>query len=178
MNTFLPYKNFDRSARVLDDKRLGKQRVETLQILRVLRGQATGWAKHPAVLMWKGYEQALGMYGLAMCAEWVKRGFKDTCAGKIVQVSGYTPGTTAVAPTWLGVGAFHVGHQSNLVRKRRDHYEQFFPFVPDDLPYFWPTPSNWPKPSDGAYRRIHDAITSNGLVECDGNYIKTTVEAA
>jgi hypothetical protein len=26
-----------------------------------------------------------------------------------------------------------------LVRKLPDHYRQFFPDVPDNLPYFWPT---------------------------------------
>jgi len=36
MQTFLPYDNFSMSARVLDNKRLGKQRVEALQILKVL----------------------------------------------------------------------------------------------------------------------------------------------
>lgn len=36
MQTFLPYPDFNESARVLDDKRLGKQRVECLQILNVL----------------------------------------------------------------------------------------------------------------------------------------------
>lgn len=36
IQTFLPYPNFNESARVLDDKRLGKQRVECLQILNVL----------------------------------------------------------------------------------------------------------------------------------------------
>ncbi|HMC68015.1 MAG TPA: pyrimidine dimer DNA glycosylase/endonuclease V, partial [Mycobacteriales bacterium] len=36
MQTFLPYSRFDASAAVLDDLRLGKQRVETLQILRAL----------------------------------------------------------------------------------------------------------------------------------------------
>lgn len=37
MQTFLPYKDFAECARVLDDKRLGKQRVECLQILNALR---------------------------------------------------------------------------------------------------------------------------------------------
>ena len=36
MQTFLPYPDFERSAKVLDNKRLGKQRVEVLQILNVL----------------------------------------------------------------------------------------------------------------------------------------------
>lgn len=37
MQTFLPYPDFSASARVLDDKRLGKQRVECLQILKALQ---------------------------------------------------------------------------------------------------------------------------------------------
>lgn len=36
MQTFLPYPDFRESARVLDNKRLGKQRVECLQILQTL----------------------------------------------------------------------------------------------------------------------------------------------
>ena len=37
MQTFLPNFLYKESARVLDNKRLGKQRVECLQILKVLR---------------------------------------------------------------------------------------------------------------------------------------------
>lgn len=37
MQTFLPYPDFSASARVLDDKRLGKQRVECLQILNAMQ---------------------------------------------------------------------------------------------------------------------------------------------
>jgi hypothetical protein len=37
MQTFLPYPDFAKSAAVLDNKRLGKQRVECLQILTALR---------------------------------------------------------------------------------------------------------------------------------------------
>lgn len=37
MQTFLPYADFAECARVLDDKRLGKQRVECLQILKALQ---------------------------------------------------------------------------------------------------------------------------------------------
>lgn len=36
MQTFLPYPDFNKSAQCLDDKRLGKQRAECLQILKVL----------------------------------------------------------------------------------------------------------------------------------------------
>lgn len=36
VQTFLPYEDFDKTASVLDRSRLGKQRVETLQLLKAL----------------------------------------------------------------------------------------------------------------------------------------------
>ena len=54
MQTFLPYKTFKQSAQVLDNKRLGKQRVEAYQILRALCGESKGWVHQPATVMWRG----------------------------------------------------------------------------------------------------------------------------
>jgi hypothetical protein len=59
MQTFLPYPGFLHSARSLDRRRLGKQRVETLQVLRGLTWPRYGWRHHPTVKMWAGYEEAL-----------------------------------------------------------------------------------------------------------------------
>ena len=134
MQTFLPYKSFVRCAKVLDNKRLGKQRVETYQILRTLAGQTHGWLPHPAVKMWRGYESALARYGVAMCDEWVRRGFRDALREKI---AAYDRGEVALPP-WLGSRRLHRSHQSNLVRKDARHYRRWFANVPDDLPYVWP----------------------------------------
>ena len=70
MQTFLPYAGFADSAAVLDVPRLGKQRVETLQILRALQFPDYGWRNHPAVLMWRGRVPALVSYGLSCVAAW------------------------------------------------------------------------------------------------------------
>lgn len=56
MQTFLPYPDFELSARFLDRQRLGKQRVEAWQILNVLEelkipGRTPAWRNHPAVRM-------------------------------------------------------------------------------------------------------------------------------
>ena len=42
--------------------------------------------------------------------------------------------------------AMHRAHQSSLLRKDPAHYGPLFPGVPDDLPYYWPTPvfPRWP----------------------------------
>ena len=59
MQTFLPYPDFAKTATVLDPRRLGKQRVEAMQILRALNWPVYGWKHHPAVLIWQCYEEAL-----------------------------------------------------------------------------------------------------------------------
>lgn len=62
----------------LDNRRLGKQRVEGLQIRRALAGKYNGaWENHPAVRMWRGYEMYLDNYIITMCMAWRDRGFHD-----------------------------------------------------------------------------------------------------
>lgn len=144
MQTFLPYPSFVRSARVLDRQRLGKQRVEAMQLLRVLTNPDAkmGWINHPAAKMWRGHELALARYGLTVCKVWRdERGFRDTCYGKtrdLVLGSTMREIRDAEPPPWFGDVAFHKSHRSNLVRKLPDHYRRFFPNVRDDLPYVWP----------------------------------------
>lgn len=138
MQTFLPYADFTLSARSLDNQRLGKQRVEALQILRTLTGISQGWRNHPAVKMWSGHERQLRAYGLAICAEWQARGYRDTCADQLRSLA--LDGSDAL-PAWLGSLAFHLSHKSNLLRKLPSHYKPQWPDVPDNLPYVWPVGS-------------------------------------
>jgi hypothetical protein len=148
VQTFLPYPEFERSARALDRKRLGKQRVETIQVVRALTVPGYGWRNHPAALMWKGYEEALGRYGLTCCEVWTGLGFGDTCATTIatdLRTAGVTTIRTeaeltaaGALPPWLGDEDFHRSHQSSLLRKDPDFYGPQFPGVPDDLEYVWP----------------------------------------
>jgi len=136
MQTFLPYNDFKRSAQVLDRQRLGKQRVETLQLLKALNGETKGWVNHPAAKMWTGYENALVIYGVAICDEWIRRGYKDTCRDKILA---YRKDSAVVVPRWLGEESIHASHRSNLLRKNPEFYGQYGWIEPDDLPYDWAT---------------------------------------
>ncbi|SNY33434.1 MSMEG_6728 family protein [Paractinoplanes atraurantiacus] len=147
MQTFLPYPDFVASAEALDQKRLGKQRVETIQVLRGLTVEGYGWRHHPAVKMWRGYAEGLVRYGLDMCAVWTATGRPDTCAATLVADLGLgrpvrTQKELAVEkelPPWLGDEDVHRSHQSALLRKDPDFYRPLFgPDVPDDLPYVWP----------------------------------------
>jgi hypothetical protein len=144
VQTFLPYPSFAKSARILDDRRLGKQRVEALQLLNALTGKSRGWTNHPATKMWRGHEDMLVLYGLVVTREWKRRGFKDTCFEKIGAFlqEGKRRRRRKLRrsrPPWLGDERFHRSHQAALARKRPEHYRRFFPDVDDTLAYHWPS---------------------------------------
>jgi len=134
MNTFLPYSDFNLSAKVLDYKRLGKQRLESWQIINTLEGRSKGWKNHPAIKMWTGYEIALKYYFNCISQEWVRRGYKHNMGFYFPIL----PGISSMMPKWMGKEEFHLSHQSNLVRKFPEHYSKYFPDVPNDIPYYWP----------------------------------------
>ncbi|WP_329105025.1 MSMEG_6728 family protein [Micromonospora sp. NBC_01699] len=154
MQTFLPYPDFGASARSLDPLRLGKQRVEALQVLRALTRPRYGWRHHPAVKMWAGYEEALVRYGLDVCDVWCATGRADTVAGTLmvdltaacgIERVRDQPELTAAGevPPWLGREDLHLSHRVSLLRKDPDHYRPIFGDLPPDLPYVWP-PSDRP----------------------------------
>jgi hypothetical protein len=139
MQTFVPYSDFTASAKVLDRQRLGKQRVENLQILNALLDPTYGWQNHPAVTMWRGYEYGLLEYHRAICSEWVGRGYKDTCWEKFCDRFNQQIVQGLGTPPWLGNEAVHRSHRSNLLRKAPAHYAHVFEAdLPDNLEYVWP----------------------------------------
>ena len=168
MQTFLPYADFAASAAALDDRRLGKQRVEALQIIRALTRETYGWKHHPAVLMWAGHERALASYGMAICAEWVTRGKADTCAATMaadLALAGLpaprpqsTLRSDTELPSWLGDERLHRSHQASLVRKDPAFYAPLFPGVDPELPYFWPSQ----QPIQQQRWRVRAGITRRG----------------
>ena len=148
VQTFLPYPDFAHTARVLDQRRLGKQRVEAIQVLRGLTRVGYGWRHHPAVKMWTGYEEALVRYGLQICAVWTEAGRADTCATTLMTDLAAGCGITRVRteealaadgelPPWLGMPELHLSHRASLLRKDPAHYLPIFGDVPD-VPYVWP----------------------------------------
>ncbi len=152
VQTFLPYPSFAATAAVLDDRRLGKQRVEVIQIVRATFVPGYGWASHPATPMWGGHAEALESYVGAVCDEWRARGFEHTCRATVRQdlaaagVAGPVRSQEELAaagllPAWLGDDDLHRSHRSALLRKDPSHYRSRFPDDPDDLPYVWPVRS-------------------------------------
>ncbi|MGY1814306.1 MSMEG_6728 family protein [Blastococcus sp. SYSU D00820] len=159
MQTFLPVADFAESARFLDSPRLGKQRVETLQVLRALELPDYGWVSHPVVRMWRGRTAGLVGYGLAMVRVWRERGFADST---YTQIAEFAPDVAeapqeelarlGLLPSWLGDPALHLSHRSNLIAKDPEYYRPRFTEVfgpePDDLPYLWPEPDDVPPPPE------------------------------
>lgn len=139
VNTFLPWPDEVKTAKSLDNKRLGKQRVEALQILKANLGLTKGWRNHPAAVMWRDHEGALAEYTIAMCDEWESRGYVDNVRAQVLELQqGYNFSQDSYKkPWWWGKRLFHRSHKSNLKRKDAIHYGFD---VAEDLPYQWPTP--------------------------------------
>jgi hypothetical protein len=138
MQTFLPYQNFAQSAKVLDSKRLGNQRVEAKQIFDALqKGPGAPWYNHPAVQQWKGYEEILKSYFNAMVKEWINRGYENN-----MEFLKITPTTDVYPiPWWLGNEDFHRSHRARLIAK--NHTYSFLPGWEkdtnyNDSRYWWP----------------------------------------
>lgn len=142
MQTFLPYFDFNETAKSLDRARLGKQRVECKQILSCLLGIGSdAWKNHPAVKMWKGHENALAFYTLAICDEWRRRGYRDSIREWVFKEVYTRTSQNHEMPPWLGDERLHHSHRSNLFRKDPVHYARAFLGSTYDStePYWWPT---------------------------------------
>lgn len=132
MQTFIPYANFEKCAKVLDrgkHSRLNKQITEAEQIYNcIVKG--TGWIHHPIVGMWRGYENALLYYRNVMLKEWYSIG------GNYKKGYIYPEGEIQM-PWWLGIEEIHRSHRSMLIQKNPKWYKPLFSNTPDDLPYIW-----------------------------------------
>lgn len=155
MQTFLPYKDFDKSANALDSKRLNKQILEGYQILNVLMNDdpRAGWRNHPAVKMWRGYETALFDYILAMVREADRRGIKtDKNKDNLIQLRVRTISRWGHGiPEWYQnktvMRKVTTTHKANLYRKDDAYYYDFKEAVISEYnepccstcQYFWVT---------------------------------------
>ena len=134
MQTFLPLPSFRASAACLDDKRLGKQRVEALQIYRSLTIESYGWKNHPAVKMWKGHELWLMAYHDAVIDEWVYRGFNNNM--ELFYPNNFH---TCPFPQWWGDDRLHSSHRAALLFKDFESYREFGWAEEPKIDYWWPT---------------------------------------
>ena len=151
MQTFITEHKIKNVAKILDYRRLGKQRVEAKQILQAIRYKKSGniymvdkngrerlrgWLNHPCTEMWHNYESYLAYYGYVMCREWINRGYNDSLKSFFRENIGASRLKDIEEPYWLRDESLHISHQSNLLNKDRGYYSCFFD-VKDDLEYVW-----------------------------------------
>ena len=166
MQTFLPYPDLRASCQVLDTPRLGKQRVETFQVLRALTWPEYAWKNHPAVRMWRGFVPGLVRYGVENCWEWTRRGHADNVLPQLLAWTGGQVPDDPPLPPWFGLVDLHLSHRSALLRKDPARYRPVFgPDDPDDLPYFWPASPfpRWPVRRAGRDLDLAGALGVLGL---------------
>ena len=132
MQTFLPYPSYRKTFKTLDYRRLGKQRVEAMQILNILlnRTERPGWRNHPIVRMWEGYEPALQLYHNMCIEEWINQGYNNNMLLEDIT-------EPIIFPHWLGNERFHSSHRANLLRKDSEYYSKFFWTEDSTNPYAW-----------------------------------------
>ena len=133
MQTFLPYPDFEKTFKCLDYRRLGKQRVEAMQIYNIISGRSNkkGWVNHPAVKMWRGYHNALSLYHNACIKEWISRGYNNNMG--LIELE-----EEVIYPNWLGNNNFHSTHRQTLLCKNFEWYSQFGWNEEPKYEYFWP----------------------------------------
>ena len=132
MQTFIPFPDFEQCAKVLDYRRLGKQRVECKQILNAIARGNGGWSNHPATNMWRGYEPALRQYMRAIILEWIRRGYKNNME--------IPPEEPYELPPWWGREDVHRSHRSALLEKDFEYYYGTHGWEDEPgINYVWPT---------------------------------------
>lgn len=148
VQTFVPYSNMYESARILDNKRLNKQLLEGRQIYNILVNNRTtgGWVRHPAVLMWRNYDNALFQYLTAIKYECDERGIKTQKNWDAIQSMydwNWSRGDNIVMPPWWGDERIHQSHRNNLYRKDPEYYAEFihdnFISCCEKCNYVWPS---------------------------------------
>lgn len=137
MITFLPYSDFDKIGTTLDYRRLGRQRVEALIILRQCLAHVN--THQPIVKMWLGHEYTLARYGHTMCFHWQRLGYKDNLSDEFAKI--LAEASVGSLPEWLYSPLLIRSHRSNLIRKKPEYYRRFWPVTPNNLPYYWPVRS-------------------------------------
>ncbi len=121
VNTFLPVADFKYAAKLLDNARLGKQRVEGRQIVDTLCNKKSGWSNHPIVRSWRGYETALKYYVNCIIDEWVARGNNNDLDKYVIDDM-----STVIRPWWCDWDRLHINHRAMLLLKNPARYKKLF----------------------------------------------------
>lgn len=124
LETYLPYPDFKDCAAVLDRRTLRQQCRDAKRVMLVLEGTVHKFQTHPTVLFWKGYPEALALYGFVMCTEARKRGYRNDDRAFF---GARSPKREFNAPPLLGEASFHLAERSKLSKLLPQWYEKLWP---------------------------------------------------
>lgn len=123
------------TCKVLDKRRLNKQRVEAYQIISTIEKGTTGWSNHPATIMWIGYTTALRYYYNQITLECIKRKIEvtmplypfgdETVRYQTVDeflCNAPMPKECIVFPWWFTWEPLIASHRVSLMRKMPEYY--------------------------------------------------------
>lgn len=146
MITYLPYREYDKTAEVLTDFDLQKQTLHVIMLLNALHEtdeqNVRAWGNHPAAAMWRGYEVQLSLYGLAMCAAEMERGFSGSEERSKRMQWHYDTATfpddfKMEKPPWYEAPELITWvertHRSALISREPAWYSKIWPEIPRDL---------------------------------------------
>lgn len=142
VNTFVIDSDHENTAKILDYRRLGKQRVEARQMITAIEEfekngvKSKGWFNHPGTQMWIGYVENLKLYFNVMCKEWVNRGYKQN-----MDFYELDPIKSQIKPYWVEWKPLHYSHMASLLRKDTKYYytKLTYPYLYNIFGYIWPT---------------------------------------
>jgi hypothetical protein len=159
MNTFLPYNDFKKCARILDNKRLNKQILEGTQIINIILKKVgiicdeekKNWWNHPVFNLWmdkkskKFYLCQLIKYLDAFYDEHICRGGKheyyenkrkDFITLSIVHEELFASSKKVLK--WSS--NLHKCMKANLIRKDEIYYSKYFKNIKPQKGYDWENP--------------------------------------
>ena len=130
---YLPYQNFGKVAKCLDNRRLNKQIVEATQVYTQNKYGFGGQGNLAPYKMWKGYENCLAFYIVILYQEWQLRLIRGERGGKLQHKSGeYILNDKTIDlsddleyPNWFNDQEIYSSHRSALLYKNYEHYSRF-----------------------------------------------------
>ena len=130
--TFIVTGNFIENASLLDPQRLAKQRVEAIQILRIIENGGK-WQNHPIVNSWRPFINALKYYANCIILEFIRRGGNNNLP--LFEIS-----STILVPWWFTWYRLHQSHRAMLMRKNPFYYQGKFLVETEycKYGYIWP----------------------------------------
>lgn len=130
--TFVVTTDLAENFRILDTQRLGKQRVEGMQLINAIENNK-GWSQHPAARMWANNLDALKHYVNCCIYEWIQRGNENTM--KYYEVPKFI-----VFPWWFSWNPLIQSHRAMLYRKNPFYYHDKFTIEEKyhQYGYIWP----------------------------------------